>query len=98
MEREPQGRQYAEKGHVKVSGILEILNYLLNTPKKLLGSHHTRAAGRTSDDYIACVTSHWLDFFSRYVILKSDGLNQNASYDGNGNLRLEHSLKSVMPI
>lgn len=67
MEREPQGKQYAEKRHFKVAGILETLNYLLNTLKKLLGSHHTRAAGRTSDDCIASVTSHWLNFFFRYV-------------------------------
>lgn len=96
MEREPQGRQYAEKRHVKVTGILETLNYLLNTLKKLLGSH-TSAASRTEDDCIDSVTFHWLDFFFRYVVLKSGRLNQNASYDGNGNLRLEHSLKSVRP-
>lgn len=47
MERDPQGRQYAEKRYIKVTGILETLNCLLNTLKKLLDSHHTSAASRT---------------------------------------------------
>lgn len=97
MEREPQGRQSAQKRHFKVTGILETLNYLLNTLKKLSGSIIAEQPQNIGWLHSQCYFSLAGFFFQICQVLKSNRLNQNVSYDGNGNLRLEHSLNSVMP-